>query len=278
MLYFLKDIFKFLNSTFSCLLHYHCLLAQIQHLKKSFKNFFKASILSLVIITIILLLLTKMDQAFTMMVDLVENANSKFSLLLSFLFINALAIVLSHYPIYTYYAANLNNSGDYTDWKVVKPFNFWPLKKFPAYIYTTKTGTNYQPDNWANYFRYSIGLLIHGVWIHFIISSFQPNLIFENFPLPVVKTIIYTLLLVPLITYIYWKEKFTSYQKTKGKDGKTLSDAKLEENAIKLTRYYKRLGIGYFFVGFISFLLLIITIFITKPEITPARSNTIVSL
>ncbi|MEZ4778651.1 MAG: hypothetical protein R2786_04640 [Flavobacteriaceae bacterium] len=264
MVLFLKDIIRFISKTITCLFTYRCLIAQFQHLKKSFKNFFKASILSLLIIVIILLLLTKMDQAFTMMVDLVENSNSKFSLLLSFLFINALAIVLSHYPIYTYYAANLNNSGDYTDWKAVKPFNFWPLKNFPAYIYTTKSGTNYQPDNWANYLRYSIGLLIHGVWIHFIISSFQPNLIFENFPLPVVKTIIYLLLLVPLFIYIYVKEKFTSYQKTKGKDGNPLSEAALNKNTEKLTRYYKRLGIGYFFVGFISLLLLIITIFITN--------------
>ena len=264
MISFFKDLLHFIVKIITCFSNYTCLLAQLQHLKKSFKNFFKASILSLLVIVIILLLLTKMDQAFTMMVDLVENQNSKFSLLLAFLFINALAIVLSHYPIYTYYAANLNNSGDYTNWKTVKPFHFWPLKKFPAYIYTTKKGTNYVPDNWANYLRYSIGLLIHGVWIHFIVSSFQPNLIFENFPLPVVKTIIYSLLLVPLITYIYWKEKFTSYQKTKDKDGEKLTDTQLEENAIKLTRYYKRLGIGYFIVGFISLLLLIITVFIAN--------------
>ena len=86
------------------------IISHVLHFKKSFKNFFKASFLSLVVITIILLLLTQMDQAFTMLVDLVENPKSKLSLLLSFLLINALAIVLSHYPIYTYYAANLNNS------------------------------------------------------------------------------------------------------------------------------------------------------------------------
>lgn len=261
---FFKDIIRFFLRSITCLFKYNCLIVQLEHLKKSFKNFFKASILSLVVIVIILLLLTKMDQAFTMMVDLVENPNSKFSLLLSFLFINALAIVLSHYPIYTYYAANLNNSGDYTVWHKVLPFNFWPLKKFPAFIYTTNKQSTYQPDNWANYFRYSIGILIHGVWIHFIINSFQPNLIFENFPLPVVKTIIYLLLLVPLIAYIYVKEKFTFYQRTTEKDGTPLTKETLEKNAEKLKVYYKRLGIGYFFVGFTCLLLLIITIFIAN--------------
>ncbi len=220
----------------------------LNHLKRSFKNFFKASFLSLLIIGIILLLLTQMDQAFTMLVDLVENKNSKFSLFLAFLFINALAIVLSHYPIYTYYAANLNNSGNYTVWHKAHPFKFWPLKKFPAFIYTAKKDSGYQPDNWANYFRYSIGLLIHFVWIYFIISSFQPNLIFENFPLSTLKIIIYVLLLVPMVVYIVIKEKFTKYK----------------DDDQKLKVYYKRLGITYFFVGLSSLLLLIITLFIAN--------------
>ncbi len=261
---FFKDILRFIVRSITCLFKYNCLIAKLEHLKKSFKNFFKASVLSLVVIVIILLLLTKMDQAFTMMVDLVENQNSKFSLLLSFLFINALAIVLSHYPIYTYYAANLNNSGDYTVWHKVNPLKFWPFRKFPAFIYTTNKESKYQPDNWANYFRYSIGILIHGVWIHFIISSFQPNLIFENFPLPIVKTIIYALLLVPLIAYIYVKEKFTFYQRKVDKDGNPHSEETLKHNTEKLQVYYKRLGIGYFFVGLICLILFIITIFIAN--------------
>ena len=226
------------------------IISHVLHFKKSFKNFFKASFLSLVVITIILLLLTQMDQAFTMLVDLVENPKSKLSLLLSFLLINALAIVLSHYPIYTYYAANLNNSEDYTVWSKVYPFNFWPLKRFPAFIYHAKKNTDYQPDNWANYLRYSIGLLIHAVWIHFIISSFEPNIIFENFPLPALKMVIYGLLIAPLIAYIYVKEKFSKYQKQPG--------------AAKLQIYYKRLGITYFIVGFLSLLLLIITLFVVN--------------
>ena len=169
----------------------------LNHFKRSFKNFIKSSFLSLLIITLILLLLTQMDQAFTMLVDLVENEFSRFSLFLSFFLINALAIVLSHYPIYTYYAANLNNSGNYTNWEERHPFKFWPFKKLPVYVFTTKKGTDYKPDNWANYLRYLLGLLIHFVWIHFIISSFTPNLIFGNFPLSTLKMVIYPLLIIP---------------------------------------------------------------------------------
>ncbi|HPF10757.1 MAG TPA: hypothetical protein PKW08_08080 [Flavobacteriaceae bacterium] len=225
---------------------FNTFIEHLNHLKKSFKNFFKASILSLLVIAIILLLLTQMDQAFTMLVDLVENTHSRFSLFLAFLFINALAIVLSHYPIYTYYAANLNNSENYTVWIKVHPFNFWPLRKFPAYIYKAKENTTYKPDNWANYLRYSLGLLIHFVWIHFIISSFEPNLLFENFPLPTIKIIIYILLFLPMLSYIYVKERFTRLKNNK--------------DAGKLKRYYKRLGITYFVVGLLSLILLILTV------------------
>ncbi|MEL6811870.1 MAG: patatin-like phospholipase family protein [Bacteroidota bacterium] len=234
----------------------------LNHFKRSFKNFFKSSFLSLLIITIILLLLTQMDQAFTMMVDLIENEYSRFSLFLAILFINALAIVLSHYPIYTYYAANLNNSGNYTLWKEKRPLNFWPFKKFPVFVFTTDKTSSYKPDNWANYLRYSIGLLIHFVWIHFIISSFAPNLIFENFPLSTLKMIIYPLLLVPLIAYIILKEKFTKYESRDDEEGNPLSETIIKQNGVKLQGLHKRLGITYFLVAFLSLLLLIITLFI----------------
>lgn len=212
---------------------------------RSFRNFFKSSIISLIIISIILLLLTQMDQAFTMMVDLLEN--NWISLFLSFIFINALAIVLSHYPIYTYYAANLNNSINYTKWKKVHPFKFWPLKRFTLYVFTTTSDPNYRPDNWANYLRYLIGLLIHAVWIHFIISSFSPNIIYENFPLITLKIFAYGFLLVPFILYIIVKEKFTRIKRSNNGDQ-------------RLEKIYMRLGIWYFIIATITLVLLILTL------------------
>ena len=232
----------------------------IHHGFKSVKNFVKSSIISLFVIVIILLLLTQMDQAFTMLVDLIES--NWVSLFLSFFFINSLAIALSHYPIYTYYAAGLNNSGNYTDWKELNPIKFWPFRKYPIYVFTTRNKVGYTPDNWANYLRYATGLLIHGVWIHFIISSFKPNLIFENFPFDTVKTIIYIFLIIPFVLYIYVKEKLARFKRTIDKQGNPLSDAKKKQNVISLNNLYKRLGIYYFTIALITLLLLIITLLI----------------
>ncbi|MDC8004666.1 patatin-like phospholipase family protein [Aureisphaera galaxeae] len=233
----------------------------INKAKKSIKNFLKSSFLSLLIIVIILLLLTQMDQALTMMVDLIENNGSRFSLFLAFVFINGLAIVLSHYPIYNYYASNLNNSQNYTTWRAVQPFKIWPLKYFEVYVFTTRQGVGYIPDNWANYLRYLIGLLIHFVWIHYIITSFEPNIIFENFPLGLLKGIVYVLLIVPFVLYIILKEKFSRYKKTTDAQGNPLTPSQLLANSQKLDGLHKRLGIYYFIVALLSMLLLIITLF-----------------
>ncbi len=220
----------------------------VHHLFRSFKNFFKSSALSLLVIFIILLLLTQMDQAFTMMVDLIES--KWVSMLLAFLFINGLAIALSHYPIYTYYAADLNNSGDYTEWHAKHPLKWGIFKRFTIYVFRTAKNTDYKPDNWANYFRYSTGILIHIVWIHFIISSFKPNFIFENFPFESVKIIIYLLLLVPFILYIHLKEKITNYENEK----------KSEEIPKNLVKLYRKLALWYLIIAISCIVLLLNTL------------------
>lgn len=224
------------------------LVVVIHHLFRSFKNFVKSSILSLIVILIILLLLTQMDQAFTMMVDLIES--KWVSMLLSFFLINGLAIALSHYPIYTYYAADLNNSGDFTRWEAQHPLKCGFFKYFTVYTFKTDNSSGYTPDNWANYFRYFTGILIHIVWIHFIISSFKPNFIFEDFPFDNVKTIIYILLLVPFILYIYLKEKITQYE----------SEKTANELPEKLTKFYRKLALWYLIIVIACIVLLLNTL------------------
>ncbi|WP_203292790.1 hypothetical protein [Luteirhabdus pelagi] len=235
------------------------LINAVHHLFRSMKNFVKSSILSLVIIIIILLLLTQMDQAFTMLVDLMES--DKFSLFLAFFFINALALALSHYPIYTYYAADLNDSRDYTEWHRTFPIKFWPLRKYPIYVFTTNPNSDYVPDNWANYLRYATGVLIHGVWIHFIISSFAPNLIFESFPLGLIKWIVYPSLLLPFIIYIIYRRSICKLERAVSKKGKPLSDKKMEKKTERLHHLYRKLGVWYVVIALLCVIFLCITLF-----------------
>lgn len=230
----------------------------VNHFFKSYSNFIKASILSLLVLTIILLLLTQMDQALTMLVDLTER--NWFSIFLSFFFVNALAIALSHYPIYTYYAANLNKSEDYTQWKKLHPYKIWPLKCVPLFVFTTNKKSHYIPDNWANYLRYSLGIFIHGIWIYFIISSFSPNLIFETFPITLVKIISYLLIILPFVIYIIVKERFTKLSKQFINPSNTEEEKQLIQK--KINNFYKKLGIWYFFIAIVTMLLFIITLMV----------------
>jgi len=219
----------------------------------SLRNFFKSSALSLLVIVVILLLLTQMDQALTMMVDLVENPKAKFSLVLGLYLINALALALSHYPIYTYYAANLNQSGNYTKWQVAYPFGIWPLNRLPVFVFRTLKDTNYTPDRWANYLRYSLGILIHGVWIHFILSSFEPNLSYQGIDSFWIRLTCLILLLLPLLAYVRFKERFAYYKEQANHAQKGVHP--------KLDKLYRILGIGYFAIGTATLLSVLFLLF-----------------
>lgn len=189
-------------------------------------KFTKASILSLIIIIIVLLLLTKMDQAFTMFVDLIEVKGIKWGLFFSFFMINALALALSHYPIYNYYAANLNNSSKFTTWEEVYPFKgTW--RKFPirlyqffkVFIFHEKPGGGYKKDNRAHYLRYSIGLLIHAVWIYFIIKTFLPKFNLTEGQATTTIWIFWALCFIPLLHYIHLRKAVIKAKKDSNTTG-----------------------------------------------------------
>jgi len=211
-------------------------------------KFTKASILSLIIIVIVLLLLTKMDQAFTMFVDLIEVKGIKWGLFFSFFMINALALALSHYPIYNYYAANLNNSSKFTIWEELYPFKgTWPkfplklYKFFKVFIFHEKTGGTYKKDDRAHYLRYSIGLLIHAVWIFFIIKTFLPKFNLTEAQATTTIWIFWALCFVPLLHYIFLR--------------KAVVKAKKDFNT---TRIYKKLAYRFSLLLTITIILVII--------------------
>ncbi|WP_299674375.1 patatin-like phospholipase family protein [uncultured Dokdonia sp.] len=180
------------------------LVAFIRGLRRSIKDFTKSSFLSLLVLGLILLILFKMDQAYTMMVYMLEEDKS--SLFLCFFFVNALAVTLSHYPIYTYYSQGFNKSKDAVTWKDEK-IEFTILKKFkfsyPYFIYRLDT-KNYKMSVTANVLRYCIGIVIYAVWVIFIYKSVRPNLLFnDNLGLPIqaVAWIIGIFFTFPIIIY-----------------------------------------------------------------------------
>jgi hypothetical protein len=173
---------------------------------KSLSNFIRSSSLSLIIILLLLLLFTKMGQASTMLVDMVEG--DPVSLFLSFFFLFTLAISLSHYPIYTYYALDLNDSKDYAKWEIRHPFKKCPLKKLYVYVFIEDDTVKYNKDPLASTFRYALGIFIFGSWSVFVIKTFGQNISFEN---PTLLTIIKfanaVILIATTVLYFFLKKE-----------------------------------------------------------------------
>lgn len=145
---------------------------------RSLWKFVTSSVLSLLIIAVIFLLLTQMEQAPAMVISMIES--EPISMLLSFFLISGLAISLSHFPIYNYFAAHLNNTKGRVSWVPVHPFKKnkepgW----FRLYVFDLDTKEGYRPDLIANVMRYFIGLLVLAVWMYVLISSFELNLKFN---------------------------------------------------------------------------------------------------
>lgn len=208
-------------------------------LKNSIKNYIKSSFLSLVVIFLIFLLLTNMDQAFTLFVDLIENKSQMLGLFLSFFFVNTLAVSLSHYPIYNYYSANLNESDSYTQWEKIYPYR-WPiLRKLPVYLYSFKEDYETKVDPIANGLRYFSGFLIHGVWMYFILKTFERNLIFTDSIWVSTKWVFYLSLILPFIFYIYLKRNW--YQANAIEEEHQRDEAR--------NRWFRKVGVGYGIIG-----------------------------
>lgn len=218
------------------------LVSFIRGLRRSTKDFTKSSFLSLLVLGLILLILFKMDQAYTMMVFMLEEDKS--SLFLCFFFVNALAVTLSHYPIYTYYSQGFNKSKNAITWED-KRIEFSIFKKFkfsyPYFIYHLDT-KNYKMSVTANVLRYCIGIVIYAVWVIFIYKSVRPNLLFSDhlgLPLQAIAWIIGIFFTFPIIIYSIIKFRI------------------VKNKIINKTALYTRITRYYFLAALLSALLLI---------------------
>jgi len=184
----------------------------VRNFRKPIRNFYKSSFLSILVLALILLILFKMEQAYTMMILMLVD--DKFSLMLCFFFVNALALTLSHYPIYTYYSKRLNKSRDAFQWEDKKVYLLNTTKRklyYPFFIFTkVKGNTEYKSSITANVLRYALGIGIYAMWVIFVFRSVRPNLEHnDNLGLPVsaIAWIIGIFFSFPFITYTVLKRK-----------------------------------------------------------------------
>lgn len=211
----------------------------------SFTNFVKASITSILIILVILGLLTQMEQAFTMLLRMVEDA--RFSLFICFILINLLAVCLSHYPIYMYYAGNLNNSRKYVFWRKEHPFKTKWLSWMSVYTYKPINDKRYVKDIYANILRQYLGLAVYLVWAIFIYNAYLPNLTYslEDSTILLFKWSSILFAALTFFLYAYFKRKLSP----------------LHSPLAKRSIIYRRIGVYYFFTSVCSFILFTLLIF-----------------
>jgi hypothetical protein len=172
----------------------------------SIVNFIKSSIVSILTISIIFGLLLQMEQAYTMLIFMVEEDHT--SLLFCFIFLNLLAISLSHFPTYTYFAGNLNESKKFISFKKEKPYPNSIFRFINVYTYKKETkkidGENYISDDIVNILRNYLGLVIFSIWLFFAYNTYQPNLVYtQNLSLFYYFTLIIGGL--PYLTYAWFK-------------------------------------------------------------------------
>lgn len=183
----------------------------ILYFLRSLTKFVRASSLSLIIIVILFVLMTMMGQGLTMVVALMEQ--EPLSLLITLAYVNLLALMLSHYPIYTYMASDINRSADYFQWRRYNMFGriqrWIPIYNFEE---IDPQNTKYKKDYFVHFFRYALGFLVYTVWAQILINSYDANLRFNEQNLSTIMWITHLSSLIPISVYIYFYKKIDNLE------------------------------------------------------------------
>ncbi|WP_047546766.1 hypothetical protein [Psychroserpens sp. Hel_I_66] len=197
----------------------------------AFGKFGKSSYLSLLFLGIVLLLVQALEQANTLLVDMIET--DKTSLIFCFIVISVFASVLSHYPRYIYYAENINDSRDDHQWYLYKWFGY-------AIFIFSKIDRDYKQDFKAKFFRHCLGLVIFIIWHYYIYQTFYPKLVFSGQNIAMIQGVTLLLSVLPGIVLIILLHKFDTYQDDVVNAGK--NDTQLE-NAKNRKKGFYTLGV-----------------------------------
>ena len=175
----------------------------VNRIVSAFGKFGKSSYLSLLFLGIILVMVQVMEQANTLLVDMIES--DKTSLLCCFIVISVFASVLAHYPRYIYYAENINDSRDDHQWYAYKWFGY-------AIFIFSKIDRDYKQDYKAKFFRHCLGLIIFIIWHYYIYQTFYPKLVFTGFDIGFIQTMTLFFSVIPAIILMVLLDKLDSYQ------------------------------------------------------------------
>ena len=176
----------------------------VNNLITSFGKFGKSSYLSLLFLGIILLMVQALEQANTLLVDMIES--DKFSLLCCFMVIAVFASVLSHYPRYIYYAEDINDSRDDHKWYAYKWFGY------AIFIFSKIETNTYKQDYKAKFFRHSLGLIIFIIWHYYIYQTFYSKLYFSGLDVSMIRLVTIVISVMPAIVLIVLLDKMDVYQ------------------------------------------------------------------
>ena len=211
----------FLKNTGKLILRF---LNFINRVVSAFGKFGKSSYLSLLFLGIILLMVQIMEQANTLLVDMIER--DKTSLIFCFIVISVFASVLAHYPRYIYYAENINDSRDDHQWYAYKWFGY------PIFVFS-KIDRDYKQDYKAKFFRHCLGLIIFIIWHYYIYQTFYPKLVFSGYNIGFIQGMSLVFSVIPAIVLIVLLDKLDDYQ-----DG--IIDAKADGEAVKNAKAEKK--------------------------------------
>ena len=133
--------------------HLHSKFGIFHHIAE----FFRTSYLSLIVIALIGFLMTFLSQGATIMIDILS---SPVNLFFSFAFLNFLAILISHYPVYLFFKTN-DKVFDTYKYNISEKKSLWGFGII-SYVRHKKDGTPI-PD-WIKIAWHSLGLIMLLVW------------------------------------------------------------------------------------------------------------------
>ncbi|EDP95961.1 patatin-like phospholipase family protein [Kordia algicida OT-1] len=228
----------------------------------SLNKFRRSSFLSIIILIVIFLLVKALDQAYTLLVDMIERDAT--SLILCYIIISVFALVISHYPIYIYYAKDINDSKDENYWYAHIWLGFYKIFTFnkkPKSAITTNQ--NYEQDYMAKFFRYSLGLCIFSIWTYYIYKTYEPKLLFAFGSVDIFWGINFLLYGTPFLILLYMLPKKQRIEK----ENKTYRENN-NENTDNYNKFYTRGVIIFYVITILSVILLLITAYGTSFNFT----------